>query len=70
MASSRTGAGGGVTFTNVRPGMYVVLMTMAAGSDPSRDDTARRETIIAHEFQIGGSVPVTVTAAVGRSLRR
>lgn len=143
VATSVTGVGGGVTFNNVRPGTYVVLIRMVvrpniqssdlrreppvqiaslasdvaysrydlvksffesrsniatrtAGADGqewrsfpegfvyavrapnllrgdeecrrSRDEVANRETIIAQEFQVRGSVPVTVTAAVGRAL--
>ena len=145
VATSSTGAGGGVTFNNVRPGVYVILIRMMEAPprlqahdlrhDPpvliaslasdhahgryytvksffesrsniatqfagpgglewrtfpegfvyavrapnlvrsdeecrrSRDDVYNRETIIAQEFQIGGSAPVTVTAAVGRAAR-
>lgn len=142
VAMGRTGVGGGVTFNNVQPGTYVLLIQMTepsniqandrhaspvlvaslgsevadapyyvvksffesrsniakrtAGADGrewrtfpegfvyavrapnlvsgdeecrrARNELSHRETVIAQEFKIGGSAPVSVTAAVGRSL--
>lgn len=104
VAEARTGAGGGVTFNNVRPGTYVILIsvpnTEAKSAFESRSHVVRvtprwrsfdksslfyavrapnhviraeelrssgAGTVITQEFEIRGSAPITVVAAIGRS---